>query len=369
MLTRIRRLTALVGATALAGFLMTGGASAQSLQTKVLADLEKYRSVPEFTPAGEPFDAKACMAGKSIISIPSSSSIPFLASINATMGRIAKDIGFKFQVWENQGQPTQWSQGLQFAITNKFSLVDLLGGTDPRVLGPQVNAARDAGAIVTASHMTGFEQDVPSGVSAAIPIDYKQAGRLLAEWTIAKTGGKTNAIVLVANEVMSTDSMMAGIEEVFADCPDCKYSVVNVPIPDWATKVQSNVQSAVIADPAINYIITIYDSMSQFVVPALTITGSTDRVKIATFNGTPFVLDMIRNGQVEMDIGENLDWIAYGLLDAQMRLLCGLEPVKDPKIPLMIFDAKNVESAGVPAESSKGYGDAYLTGYKYLWKL
>lgn len=217
--------------------------------------------------------------------------------------------------------------------------------------------------------MTGFEQDIPGGVSAAIPIDYKQAGKLLAEWTINKTGGKTTALVVVSNEVLSTDSMMAGIKEAFADCPDCKYTVVNVSIPDWASKIQPSVQSAVIADPTINYVIPIYDSMSQFVVPALTITGSTERVKIATFNGTPFVLDMIRNGQVEMDVGENLDWIAYGLLDAQMRLLCGLKPVKDPKIPLMIFDAKNVESAGVPAESSRGYGDAYLTGYKSLWKL
>lgn len=369
MVARIRRLSFFLGATALAGFLMTGGSFAQSPQTVKKADLEKYTSVPQFTPAGQPFDAKACMAGKSIISIPSSSSIPFLATINATMGHIASDIGFKFQTWENQGQPTQWAQGLEFAITNKFSLIDLLAGTDPRVLGPQVSAARDAGAIVTASHVTGFEQDVPGGVTAAIPIDYKEAGRLLAEWTITKTGGNTNAIVLVSNEVMSTDSMMAGIKEVFSNCPDCKYSVVNVPIPDWSTKIQPNVQSAVVADPSINYIIPIYDSMSQFVVPALTITGSTDRVKIATFNGTPFVLDMIRNGQVEMDIGENLDWIAYGLLDAQMRLLCGLEPIKDPKIPLMIFDSKNVESAGVPAESSKGYGDAYLAGYKSLWKL
>ena len=73
--------------------------------------------------------------------------------------------------------------------------------------------------------------------------------------------------------------------------------------------------------------------MSQFVVPALTITGRDD-VKIATFNGTPFVISMIQNGQVEMNIGENLDWIAHGMLDSHMRRLCGLDIVADPKIPL-----------------------------------
>ena len=40
-----------------------------------------------------------------------------------------------------------------------------------------------------------------------------------------------------------------------------------------------------------------------------------------------------------MDVGENLDWIAHGIIDAEMRMLCGLPPVKDPKIPLYIFDA------------------------------
>ncbi len=158
-------------------------------------------------------------------------------------------------------------QGLEYGVSNKFTLIDLLAGADPRSLVPQIKAARDAGSIVTASHVTGYEQDVPGGVTAAIPINYKQAGKLLAEWTIAKTGGKTNALVLVTNEVLSTDSMVAGIKEAFARSPDSKYTIVNVSIPDWASKIQPNVQSAVIADPTINYIIPIYDSMSQFVVP------------------------------------------------------------------------------------------------------
>ncbi len=352
------------------GLAAIGAAAAQDAVADAKADLTKYSAVPTFTPAGGPFDAKACMAGKkTIISIPGSSAVPFLATINASMAAIAKTVGFDFKIWENQGQPTQWVQGLEYGTANKYSLIDLLAGADPRSLVPQIKAARDAGAIVTASHVTGFEQEVPGGVTAAIPIDYKRAGALLAEWTIAQTGGKTNALVLVTNEVLSTDSMVSGIKEAFAKSPDSKYTIVNVSIPDWASKIQPDVQSAVIADPTINYIIPIYDSMSQFVVPALTITGAADHVKIATFNGTPFVLDMVQSGQVEMDVGENLDCIAYGLLDAQMRLLCGVAPVTDPKIPLLVFTKANAASAGTPAVASKGYGDAYLAGYKDLWKL
>lgn len=347
-----------------------GAAYAQSGPVaKAEAELAKYTAMPTFTAPGAPFDAKSCMKGKSILSIPASSAVPFLSTINASMTKIAQQVGFNFKIWENQGQPSQWVQGMDYGAANKYSLIDMLAGADPRAVVPQINAARTAGAIVTASHLTGFEQPLPGGVSAVAPINYKKAGELLAQWSIVKTGGKTNAYVLVVNGALSTDSMVAGLKEAFAACPDCKYKIVNIPIPDWATKIQSNVQSAILADHGINYVIPIYDSMAQFVVPALTITGTADHVKIATFNGTPFAVDMVRNGQIEMDIGENLDWVAHGMLDAQMRLVCGLKPVTDPKIPFLIFTKNNATSAGVPAQASKGYGEAYVGGYQALWKL
>jgi ribose transport system substrate-binding protein len=118
-----------------------------------------------------------------------------------------------------------------------------------------------------------------------------------------------------------------------------------------------------------NYIIAIYDSMLQFVVPAITITNSADRVKINGFNGTPFVLGLVQQGKVDMDLGENLDWIGHGLMDADMRVACHLPPAADPYIPLYIFDKSNAAEAGTPPEASKGYGDAYVSGYAKLWKM
>ena len=48
-------------------------------------------------------------------------------------------------------------------------------------------------------------------------------------------------------------------------------------------------------------------------------------MKVGTFNGTPFVLDYIQQGTVDMDIGESLDWIAYATVDGHLRDLCGLK--------------------------------------------
>jgi hypothetical protein len=43
------------------------------------------------------------VTGKSIFGIPISSMNPFMANIERSMADVAKKVGFKFAVWENQG--------------------------------------------------------------------------------------------------------------------------------------------------------------------------------------------------------------------------------------------------------------------------
>lgn len=356
-------ISALLLATALPALAQDGVANAK-------ANIENYSGIPEFVAPGDPFDAKACMAGKSILTIPASSAIPFIKVIADHKNELAETLGFKHEQWENQGNPTQWIQGMEYAGNNGFDLISLLAGADPRFFEPQVKAAQGKGLKVVTSHLTGLELDPPAGVDANTAIDYKQAGKLMADWTIAQTDGKVNALLIVSNEALSTDSLTDGLTTAFGEnCPNCTYEIVNVPIVDWATKIQPTVQGKLQADASINYVIPIYDSMSTFVTPAIAIAGKRDSVKVATFNGTPFVLDLIRDGQVEMDIGENLDWIAHAMLDAEMRLLCGLDPITDSKVPLRVFTADNIDEVGDPADSAMGYGDAYVQGYRDLWMM
>jgi ribose transport system substrate-binding protein len=150
----------------------------------------------------------------------------------------------------------------------------------------------------------------------------------------------------------------------------CKVTVVNVPIADWATKLQSQVQSSLVSDPSINYIIALYDSGVQFILPGIQAANATSRVKIVTFNGTPFVLDDIRKGNVVIaDVGESTQWLGWAIADETFRALTKTPTVPEVHTPLRIFDASNVSQAGVPAQLGQGYGNAGVTGYKKLWGL
>lgn len=348
------------------GLAMLDIAAATDLGT-IKASVESHQKLPVFTPPGDAFDAKACMKGKKLMVVPFSSAVEFTGAVATRMTQIAKEIGFEYDHYQTQGQPSQWIQGINQAITQHYNLIDVLM-SDPRVLVPQAIQADQAGVKIVAAHASGFDTPAPAPFQN-VQIDYTTAGELMAQWAVLRTNGEANVLAIVSEDSFSANSLKNGIKSVMDKCDGCKVTFLNVPVTDWATRMQSTVQSALLRDPSINYILPIYDGMAQFVVPAVELTQSDSRVKIATFNGSPYVLQLVQQGRVEMDIGESIDWVAHAIVDAEMRMLCGLPPVKDPKVPLYIFDASNAATAGNPPQISTGYGDAYVKGYRKLWGL
>lgn len=366
------RMLALAATLVWALFAAAPPASAQS------GDLEKARQLladhmnpPTFVAPGTAFDARSCMAGKKIMVVPVSSANPFAQDIVNAMVAAAKDVGFRLDEWNNQAKPEQWVQGIDAAVAQKYDLVDLMGGTDPALLGPQIKAARAAGVKVVSTHIYDYSQSPAVPIDNSVQVDYQLVGRMIADWITIKTNRKADVLIIGSDEVVPTPPYVKALrDELALQCgAGCKSSYINAPIPEWSSKIQPSVQAVLNADPEINYIVPIYDSMAQFVFPALRITGRSGKVKIATFNGTPFIIDAIQKGQVEMDIGESVGWVGRGFVDADMRTLCGIAPVHHLLVPYHIFDATNAKDAGTPAEYDRGYGDVHVAGFRKLWGL
>jgi ribose transport system substrate-binding protein len=342
--------SSLLAASALATASMPAAADPM---TDAQTIIEAHRAMPVFDAPGEPFDAKACMADKKVLSIPISMTIPFNVELQKAMASAAAEVGFTYTTWDNQLKLDQWIQGISQAISQDYDVVDLA-----------------AGLKISTTHFYDVTQPAVESVDYSGKVDFTGAGKLLAAWAYAQTEGKPNVLIIGSSDVLPSIPFVKSIQDQLAAlCPDCKQKHLDVPVSEWATKIQSGTQSALLADPSINYILPIYDSMSQFVVPALRITGSEGAVKVASFNGTPFVLDMVRDGQVEMDIGESLGWAGYAAIDNIMRMLCGKPEVAKLNVPLLVFDKDNIETAGVPANFDDGYGDAHLEGFRKLWML
>lgn len=382
-ITSRKAMLAAAGAAVVAVASVAGVASASPKKAHAIdfaalqAKLDKASAIPAFQAPGPAFDSSK-VKGKKLFSIPVSMANPFTANIQTGMQGGAKVIGLDYTTFSNQGQPSQWVQGMGQAITKKVDMIDLQGGTDPRLLGPQLAAARKAGIPVQTSHLYDVSQAAPSSIDLSVPAEYTVAARLEADWIILDTKGKANVLIIESDEILPTEPIVKSIKDEFTKvCGSaCKFTQLNVPVVDWATKITPGVQSALVKDPGINYILPIYDSMSQFVVPAITAAGKSGKVFIATYNGTPFVMDYLNNGQaVKMEVGENLNWLGWAYIDSAARLMAGLTLPKPPKhfnehTALRVFTSKNIKDAiGADGKAalSTGYGTAYETGYKKLW--
>jgi ribose transport system substrate-binding protein len=337
------------------------------------AQLEKFRDVPDFTPPGPEFHTGS-LRGKKIFEIPITSEVPFVTEVERGMKEAAATVGAEVVVYKNQGIPTQWAQGIRTAIAQEADAITLLA-QDPSSIGPQIRQAEEAGIPVIVLRTTGEGERCPADRrgrrygTTCVPGPFEQAGRLEADWTIAETDGKGDVLVITSNDARSTDPLLRGLRGEFGRrCPACDVRFVDVPIPQWARQIRGEVQSALVRDPEIDYVIPIYDSMSQYVVPAIRAGAGRDRVKIAAFNGTPFVLKMLQDEDVvAMDAGENLSWIGWASMDQSFRVIAGERPVRTEHTALRVFDDGNVDETGRPPAFDRGYGARYKTAYRQLW--
>jgi ribose transport system substrate-binding protein len=318
--------------------------------------------------SGPAFDAERELRGKLLFEIPITSEVPFVSAVEQGMRQAAAEVGADLQVYPNQGKPSQWAQGIRTAIARKADAILLLA-QDPELVRPQIAQAEEAGIPVVVLRTTGEGEPCPKVGSACVPGPFEQAGRLEADFAIADSDGKANILVITSKDARSTGPLVRGLgDELSHKCPSCDVRYVDVPIPDWAAKLRGEVQSALVRDPNIDYVIPIYDSMSQFAVPAIRAAGAAGRIKIASFNGTPFVLEMLQDGEVvAMDAGEDLAWIGWASMDQAFRLVAGERPVRSEHTPLRVFEAGNVDQTGDPPRFDQGYGRPYVDGYRKLW--
>lgn len=368
----------LAAAFAVSSVVMAPAAQAQTSSSELSSadmatlnqTIQAHTGETHFTSSAATIDPSP-LKGKLIFTIPLSTSDPWCAVVDQQMSEFAKRLGIRFEVWQNTGQLPQWVQGFDTAISHKADLINVVCGLNPAVVAPQIKAAKKAGIPVMAGHTYAIGQKTLPELAGIVYGAYIEAAKLESAWVISQTHGKAHVLVITSPSTANSPFIQKTIEGEFAKyCKDCKLRFVGVNVSDWSTKIEPQVRNAILADHELNYIIPIYDSMSQFVVPAITATGTTDRVHVATFNALPAILDMIRTGNtVTFDVGEDTGWLAGAILDQDLRILLHKPQVESAAAGVRIFTKANVAEAGVPAKYGQGYGLSAVTGYEKLWGL
>jgi ribose transport system substrate-binding protein len=369
----------LTGAVLLAGCSTSAGAEASTADITAgveyaTAQIAAASVDPEFTLEAEPFDMSG-IAGKTIFNIPNSSAVPFIVAVDEEGAALAERYGATWVEYTNQGTPNEHSAGIDQAISQRADVIILAQGVNGELIIPALERAQAAGVPVVISHTYQDGEELPEDlqplIAAQITAPFAQSGRLNADWAIQETEGQGDMLIITSAEVPPSDGIVAAMEDEFATyCPACDVKVVNVPVADWATRIASTVQSELQVNPELDYVLPVYDSMTLFVEAGVTAAGKVGSVFTSSYNGTPDVLKILQEGDVlTMDIGENMQWLAWATMDQVGRVLTGAPIIEDgnERTPLKVFTKENVDETGTPPTGSTGYGDAHVAGYEALW--
>lgn len=335
------------------------------------AAIDAAKQVPSTEDLGEPIDVKT-LAGKTIYSIPIDAKLEFYQVGENAMKAIAEDAGLNYVTFPSDGTPTSYQQGFAQAIAKGASVI-LLNGPLPETLAPQIEEAQAAGIQVVPLHLSDTSEPPLDITPYEAFAPFNQGAKLATQYAIMELDGEpVNALVIEASGTGPSAGMVQTITDTLTnEAPEGSKvaAVINSQVPQWSTEIQPAVQSALLKDPTINAVIPIYDSMALFAVPGIQQAAPDRNIGVYSFNGTPAVMKMIKDGVVRMDAAENPDWVAYVNLDTAFRAMLGATPIPGVSGPLRVIDATNVDETGNPPESGKGFGEDYPQAYRTMWGL
>ncbi|WP_085874753.1 MULTISPECIES: sugar ABC transporter substrate-binding protein [unclassified Nocardioides] len=333
------------------------------------AELTEAAKAPVFAPQGPAFSV-ASLAGKKILSMPVSSQVKTCDTISRQVVDIAKSVGMTGSTYfQNNGGPQAWVQGMNQAISQHYDGVALVCGIDPAALAPQMKAAEAAGIKVVDLHLADVSQPASPLVAGQTDGEFNKAMRLGVAAALTRANGNAvDALVVTSNENPPSPGMGETVKSEFAKyCSACKVQSINVSIPDWSTKLLGAVQSALVANPDIKAVFTVYDGQSPFVLPALKASGRD--AEMYAFGLTPEVAPLMADpaNQMGTNTGPSAGWLAYTGADQLFRVMAGQPAIEASKAyaPYRLFTPDNISDFTGP---DGGFGTAYIDGYRALWQ-
>lgn len=353
----------------------TSGGSNGTLSQAALAAVKKAvtqaKSIPKFTAPGAPVKAVAARGDKAVV-FASSSEISYCANESSDLVQLGNGMGISITNFATTGQPSQWVQGALQAISTHANAFALTCGIPATTLAPQLILAKQHQVASILDQQYNISQPAPSAVTAATGIPLLNAERLIVDDAIVQQGGKPfHALVLTANDLISGPAAAAAVQAEFKKRygSTAGVTVVNVPVSDWTTRVQSAVSSALQNDPQITAVFACFDGMVPSALPAVE-AAKRPGLKIYAYGAGAGVVKLIQSthGIVAADIGADSKWAAYVLMDEFLRVMTHQKPATPNKDypPLRMWTPDNVNEYFAP---KGGYGTAYIADFKKLWGL
>lgn len=340
--------------------------------TEFSNDIKAGEKVPDFTPPGEAIPNPESLRGAKIMVIPVTSKIAVCEQVGKQLEAFAPQMGMTAKTWDNSGQPSEWASGIQAAVQGGYKAIIFACGVNPVSVQPQLEEAKKAGITIVTSNggdrTTKTVNPLLYGITTSDQVHYQQVNVEAA--FVQSKGAPHHALIVTSNENVQAPPIVKAIEGKYDEVcgSDCKVTEINVPIPDWSTKIQSSVQAALVADPDVTAIYCIYAGQAPFAMPAVQ-AAHRDGVKIYTYGGDTGPLKAEQSGDViAVNWAASPAWSAYQAYYQTFRGMTG-QPALSPDKANPPYRAITPANVGEYFSGSGGYGTDFVNGFRQLFGL
>lgn len=337
------------------------------------AQVAKYSGlVTSFSPPGPALHGlKAKLSGKTVWYIPVFLQAPIFGADAKGIAQPLALAGASVHICDAGANPSQASACINQAVKSHAAAIvtDAMNNSFASSAYAAAVAAKIPVVATDNDNSVGFPK---SPLLTTVSIGTPQDARLAADWIIADSNGKGNALYAADNSNDGVIEAAATKDEFTKQCPGCKFTSVtfgDLTVQNLATAISS----AMVRDPNINYVDGGYDAPAGIFAlqGAKTVTGR--HFTYITSTGQPPGLQRVASGSQAADPGLDTDTAMWNTADALFRILTGVNPVTGYPPALRIFTKSNVPSnTKDPAAYASGQwytNGAFKAMYQKLWGL
>ncbi len=351
----------------------TTAAAKVDVVAQAKAEIAKYTSIPTFTAPGPAVDASK-LKGKTILVVQHDTVANALVEITKGIQAAGQLLGVTVDTFNGQSTVSTIEQGIQQGINQKVGAIILVGVATSLV--PSSVSAANAAKIPLIGVITGQPdtsapgQGFGQGLYGASGPSYQELGKLVADNAIVNSNGSAVNAAIITFDNPIGPAVITGIKSVFSSCSNCKIITTQDIEPQyWPTKTAGAVSSLILANPSLNYIFPVADTIGIFATAGVSQAGASGKVFVVSDDGSSAgTLGLVQKGPIfTADPGYSAPWAGWEAMDQALRAMSGMQP-GNPVVPIMYLDKSNLTGTNL-TDLTNVFGNAYVAGYKQLWGL
>jgi ribose transport system substrate-binding protein len=297
----------------------SGSASAHTSkgvsQAAAQAAIKPYSGHPSAFPVTQPL-GKRLPAGTTFVYLQCST--PVCAQVGELLGPAVKTLGAKMTVINSGGTASSSQAAAASALSLKPAAV-LIPAVTPSLFGTSLKSLVAAGIKVTSVGVIGGSKyGINFGIGGLGST--VTAGKLMADWVIAKEGAKANVVFYTTPELdFSAPMEQSFAQELTQNCPSCQLRTVPVSVTTFGSTAPQTIATDLEAHPSTS--VAVFASMEAATGLPAALKAADVAVTTLGFAPTPGNLQDIKTGGLTEGLGLDLPVQEWTQVDATARLL------------------------------------------------